>query len=62
MSVLKSFKIAKYGGKILTVAGDPILTSLGITIEAACDMAIHYVTHNELKRLESSTQNIFNKN
>ena len=61
MSVLKSFKIAKYGGKILTVAGDPILTSLGITIEAACDMAIHYVTHNELKRLESSIQNIFNK-
>ena len=54
-------KFAKYGGKILTVSGDPILTSLGITLEAGCDIVIHYITYRELKRLESSTQNIFNK-
>ena len=61
MSLPKSFEIAKYGGKALTLSSDPILTSLGIAVESGCDIAIQYVTHRELKKLKSSTQNISDK-
>ena len=50
MNVLKSFEIAKYGGKLLTISESPIVSSLGITLEAACDIAIHYMKCQRLFR------------